>query len=68
MRQGFIVPPIRGRDIGFPEWPDIGSFEHLLQLLNFIDYAFNVHSQQYSEPALTRHFVLVAASHFIGTR
>src|SRR5215469_5073195 len=56
MRQRFIVPSIRGRDVGFPEWPDIRSFEHLFQLLDFIDYAFNVHPQQYSEPALTRHF------------
>ena len=56
MRQGRIVPAIRGRDIGFLEWPDIHSFEHLLELLDFIDYAFNVHPQQYSEPTLTRHF------------
>src|SRR5215469_7456107 len=58
MCQLFIVPSIRGTDIGFLEWPDIRSFEHLLELLDFIDYAFNVHPQQYSEPALTRHFVL----------
>jgi len=48
MRQRFIVPSIRGRDIGFFKRPDIRSFEHLFQLLNFIDYAFNVHRQQYS--------------------
>ena len=58
MCQLLIVPSIRGRDIGFLEWPDIRSFEHLLQLLDFINYAFNIHPQQYSEPALTRHFVL----------
>jgi len=59
MRQPFIVPSIRGRDIGFLERPDIGSFEHLFQLLDFINDAFNVHPQQYSEPALARHFPLV---------
>lgn len=58
MRQLFIVPSIRGSDIGFLQWPDIRSVEHLLQLLDFINYAFNVHPQQYSEPALTRHFAL----------
>jgi len=58
MRQHFIVPSIGGRDIGFLQWPDIGSFEHLFQLLDFINDAFNVHPQQYSEPALTRHFAL----------
>ena len=45
MRQHFIVPSIRGGNIGFLQWPDIRSFKHLLQLLDFIDYAFNVHSQ-----------------------
>ena len=60
MRQHFIVPSIRGRDIRFFKWPDIRSFEHLLQLLNFINYAFNVHPQQYNEPALTRHFAFLA--------
>jgi hypothetical protein len=56
MRQPFIVPSIRGRDIGFFKWPDIRSFKHLLQLLDVINYAFDVHRQQYSQPALTRHF------------
>ena len=56
MGQHFIVPSIRGRDIGFLKWPDIRSFKHLLELLDFIDYAFNVHPEQYSEPALSRHF------------
>ena len=60
MRQRFIVCSIRGSDIGFIQWPDIRSFEHLLELLDFIDYAFNVHPQQYSEPALTRHLSLLA--------
>jgi hypothetical protein len=48
MRQLFIVPSIRGRDVGFLQWPDIRSFEHLFQLLDFINYAFNVHPQQYN--------------------
>jgi hypothetical protein len=68
MRQHFIVPAIRGSDIRFLKWPDIRSFEHLLQLLNFINYAFNVHPQQYSEPALPRHFAFLARGIFIGIR
>jgi hypothetical protein len=63
VRHHFIVPSIRGGNIGFLKWPDIRSFKHLLQLLDFIDYAFNVHPQQYSEPALNfalgvRHYIL----------
>lgn len=58
MGQHFIVPSIRGRDIGFLKWPDIRSFKHLLELLDFINYAFDVHPQQYSQPALTRHLAL----------
>jgi hypothetical protein len=58
MRQHFIVPSIRGRDIAFVKWPDIRSFKHLLELLDFINDAFDVHPQQYSQPALTRHFAL----------
>jgi hypothetical protein len=60
MRQSFIVPSIRGRDVSFLERSDIRSFEHLLQLLDLINYAFNVHPQQYSESALARHFALLA--------
>lgn len=56
MRQRLIVPSIRSRDIGFREWPDVRSFEHLFQLLDFIDDAFNVHPQQYNEPALAASF------------
>jgi hypothetical protein len=56
--QPLIVPSIRGTDIGFLEWPDIRSFEHLLELLDFVNDAFNVHLQQYSEPALPRHCAL----------
>jgi hypothetical protein len=56
VRQLLIVPSIRSRDIGFLEWPDIRSVEHFFQLLDLINYAFNIHPQQYSEPALTRHF------------
>ena len=49
MRQHLIVPSICGSDIGLLEWPDIRSLEHLLELLDFINDAFNVHPQQYSE-------------------
>ena len=40
----FIMPSIRGRDIACAEWPDIWRFEHFLNLLNFVNNAFNVHS------------------------
>jgi len=59
MGKRFIVPSIRGRDIGFCEWPDIRSCEHLLQLLDFVNSSFNVHRQQYSEPDVCRHFPFV---------
>jgi hypothetical protein len=49
MRQPLVVSTVRGADIRFLEWPDIRSFEHLLELLDLINYAFNVHPQQYSE-------------------
>jgi len=38
------MPSIRGRDIACAEWPDIWRFEHFLNLLNFVNNAFNVHS------------------------
>jgi hypothetical protein len=60
VRQPFIVPAIRGSDVGFLERPDIRSFEHLLELLDFVNDAFDVHPKQYSEPALTRHFAASA--------
>jgi len=59
MRQHLIVPSICGSDIGLLEWPDIRSLEHLLELLDFINDAFNVHPQQYSEPAMARHSALL---------
>jgi len=56
--QRFVMPSIRRGDIGFLERPDIRSFIHFLELLDFIDYAFHVHRQQYSESGVTRHFAL----------
>ncbi len=43
MREHFVVPSIGGRDVACVEWPDIGRFEHFLQLLDIVDDAFNVH-------------------------
>jgi hypothetical protein len=37
------VPSVRRRDIACAEWPYIRRFEHFLQLLDVVDYAFNVH-------------------------
>jgi len=39
----FVVPSICSRDVACAEWPDVRSFEHFLQLLDFINNAFNVH-------------------------
>lgn len=58
VRQRFIVPTIRRGDIGLLERTDIRSFKHLLELLDFVNYAFDVHRQQYSESALRRHFAV----------
>ena len=41
--QHLIVPPICSRYIIWAEWPYIRSFEHLFELLDFINDAFNVH-------------------------
>ena len=41
---GFIVPSICGGDIAGAERSDIGSFEHLLKLLNFTDNALDIQS------------------------
>jgi hypothetical protein len=49
------MPTIGGGDIGLLKWPDIRSLKHLLQLLDLINDAFNIHPAQYNEPAATRH-------------
>jgi hypothetical protein len=41
------MPAIRCKDVGFLEWPNVGAFKHLLELLDVIDDAFNIHPQQY---------------------
>jgi hypothetical protein len=43
MRERFVVPSIRRRDVACAEWPDVRRFEHFLQLLNLVNDAFNVH-------------------------
>jgi hypothetical protein len=43
MREHFIVPPIGSRDVVCAEWPYVRSLEHFLKLLDFVNYAFNVH-------------------------
>ena len=40
----FIVPAVRSRDVVCAEGPNIGSFEHFLKLLDFIDNALNIHA------------------------
>lgn len=48
MRQHFIMPAIRSRDIGCAAWSAVRCFEHFLQLLDVINDAFNVHGSQSS--------------------
>jgi hypothetical protein len=40
----FVVPSIGSRDVACAEWSNIRRFEHLLQLLDVVNDAFNVHS------------------------
>jgi hypothetical protein len=44
VRELFIVPSIRRRDVACAQWPNIRSLEHLLQLLNVIDDSLNIHA------------------------
>ncbi|MFY9909265.1 MAG: hypothetical protein WCF22_15970 [Candidatus Sulfotelmatobacter sp.] len=46
------MPSIRSRDIACLEGPDIRGLVHFLKLPDVINHAFNVHPEQYSEPAL----------------
>jgi hypothetical protein len=50
MRQTGIVPLIGSRDIRLVERSSIRGSEDSLQTLDFPDYLFQVHSEQYSEP------------------
>jgi len=47
MREHFVMPSIRSRNVARAEWPNIRRFEHFLQLLNLANDAFNVHASQY---------------------
>ncbi len=44
MREHFVVPSIRSREVACTEWPYVRRSEHLLYLLNVVDDAFNVHA------------------------
>lgn len=46
------MPSIRSGEITGTEGPDVRRVEHFLKLLDIVDNAFNVHPEQYSEPAL----------------
>ena len=50
MRQTGIVPSIGSRDIRLAERSSVRGSEDTLQTLDFPDYLFQVHSEQYSEP------------------
>jgi hypothetical protein len=49
MREHFVVPSIRRRDVACAEWPYIRRFEHFLYLLDLVNDAFNVHSVSISD-------------------
>jgi hypothetical protein len=49
MREHFVVPSIRRRDVACAEWPNIRRFEHFLYLLDLVNDAFNVHASQSSK-------------------
>jgi hypothetical protein len=42
-RKYFIVPSIRGRDVACAKRSNIGSFEHLLELLDVVNDAVDIH-------------------------
>ena len=44
MREHFIVPSVRSRDVACAEWSNVRRFEHFLELLDVVNDAFNVHS------------------------
>jgi hypothetical protein len=50
MCQTGIVPSIGSRDIRLAERSSVRGSEDTLQTLDFPDYLFQVHSEQYSEP------------------
>jgi hypothetical protein len=47
MREHFVVPSIRSREVARAEWPNIGCLEHFLYLLDLVNDAFNVHARFY---------------------
>jgi hypothetical protein len=52
MREHFVVPSIRRRDVACAEWPNIRCFEHFLELLDVVNDAFNVHSVSISSMSM----------------
>lgn len=44
MRELFVVPSVRSRDVAGAQGPNVRSLEHFLELLDFIDNALNVHA------------------------
>jgi hypothetical protein len=49
MREHFIVPSIRSRQVTRVQRPNIRSFEHFLYLFDVVNSAFNVHALQSSD-------------------
>ena len=43
MREHFVVPSIRSREIARPQRPNIRCLEHFLELFDVVNSAFNVH-------------------------
>jgi hypothetical protein len=60
MREHFVVLSIGSRDVACTEWSNIWRFEHFLDLLDFVNDAFNVHSVSISNTSV----VIVKRSDF----
>lgn len=63
LSQGLIMPTICSRDIAGGERPYIWCFEHLFQLLDFVDYALHIHGGQYSEVSFLTPLYSTACKH-----
>jgi hypothetical protein len=49
MREHFVVSSIRSGDVSCAEWSNIRGLEHLLELFDVVNSAFNVHASQSSK-------------------
>lgn len=62
----FVVPSICSRDVGFPEWSNVGTLKHLFELLDVIDDAFNIHLEQYNGAPSPQDFEILLPDNLRG--